>query len=183
MKKFGIRSVVAIGIGTALYIVLSLVSIPLGFIPNTAIQPRAALLALIAAIFGPIVGAAVGFIGHALSDAFQYGSVWWSWVFPDAIFGLLVGIFASKFKIEKGGFEKKQIILFNIVQVVGNAIAWILLAPIFDILIYAEPANKVFTQGVFAFIGNIITVGVLGSILAVSYSKVKSKSSSLKKED
>jgi uncharacterized membrane protein len=85
MKKFGIRSVVAIGIGTALYIVLSLVSIPLGFIPNTAIQPRAALLALIAAIFGPIVGVAVGFLGHALSDAFQYGSVWWSWVFPDAI--------------------------------------------------------------------------------------------------
>lgn len=183
MKKFGIRSVVAIGIGTALYIVLSLVSIPLGFIPNTAIQPRAALLALMAAIYGPIVGAAVGFIGHALSDAFQYGSVWWSWVFPDAIFGLLVGLFAFKFKIEKGGFEKKQIILFNIVQVVGNAIAWILLAPIFDILIYAEPANKVFTQGAFAFVGNIITVGVLGSILAASYSKVKSKSSSLSKED
>ena len=73
MKKLSIRSVVAIGIGTALYIVLSLVSIPLGFIPNTAIQPRSALLALLAAIYGPVVGGAVGFLGHALADAFQYG--------------------------------------------------------------------------------------------------------------
>ena len=183
MKKFGIRSVVAIGIGTALYIVLSYVSIPVGFIPNTAIQPRVALLAFMAAIFGPVVGGSVGFLGHALADAVQYGSVWWSWVFPDAVFGVLVGMFASKYLIEKGGFETKQLVLFNIVQVVANAIAWIVLAPLFDILIYAEPANKVFTQGVVAFIGNIITIGILGSLLALGYSKVKSKSSSLSKED
>lgn len=183
MKKFGIRSVVAIGIGTALYIALSYVSIPVGFIPNTAIQPRVALLAFLSAIFGPIVGGAVGFLGHALADAVQYGSVWWSWVFPDAIFGILVGALAAKYKIEEGGFGKKEIVLFNVAQVVANAIAWILLAPVLDILIYAEPANKVFTQGVVAFIGNILTAGILGSILAFAYSQVKSKSSSLAKED
>lgn len=183
MKKTGIRSVVAIGIGTALFIVLSYVSIPLGFIPNTAIQPRAALLAFFAAIFGPIVGGAIGLLGHALADAIQYGSVWWSWVFPDALFGIIVGLFASKFLIEEGGFEKGKLVLFNIVQVIGNALAWIALAPILDILIYAEPSNKVFTQGVFAFLGNIITVGILGTLLAVAYTKVKSKSSSLNRED
>lgn len=183
MKKFTIRSVVAIGIGTALYIVLSLVSIPLAFIPNTAIQPRAALLALLAAIFGPIVGGAVGLLGHILADAFQYGGVWWSWVFPDAVFGILAGIFASKYQIEKGGFQTKQIVLFNAVQIVANALAWIVLAPILDIVIYAEPANKVFTQGAFAFLGNIITIGILGTLLAVAYTKVKASSSSLDRED
>lgn len=183
MKKFGIRSVVAIGIGTAIYIVLSYVSIPLGFIPNTSIQLRVALLAFLAAIYGPVVGGAVGFLGHALADAVQYGSIWWSWVFPDAVFGLAIGLFASKLKIEKGGFEKKQIVIFNVVQVIANAIAWIGLAPLFDILIYAEPVNKVFIQGVFAFVGNSLTVGILGSLLAAGYSKVKSKSSSLSKEE
>jgi energy-coupling factor transport system substrate-specific component len=183
MKKFGIRSVVAIGIGTALYIVLSYVNIPVGFIPNTAIQPRVALLAFMAAIFGPLVGGAVGFLGHALADAVQYGSVWWSWVFPDAVFGILVGLFASKYKIEQGGFETKQVVLFNITQIVANALAWIVLAPIFDILIYAEPVNKVFTQGAVAFVVNSIAVGVIGTLLAIAYSQVKSKSSSLSKED
>lgn len=35
MKKFGIKEVVATGIGTALFIVLTEVQIPLGIIPNT----------------------------------------------------------------------------------------------------------------------------------------------------
>ena len=44
MKKFGIKEVVATGIGTALFIVLTEVQIPLGIIPNTSMQPRAAVL-------------------------------------------------------------------------------------------------------------------------------------------
>lgn len=183
MKKKGIRSVVAIGIGTALFIVLSYVSIPVFFVPNTALQTRVALLAFMSAIFGPVVGGAVGLLGHALADALQYGSVWWSWVFPEAVVGILIGIVASKLKIEEGGFGYKQFLLFNGVQIVANAIAWILVAPVLDILIYAEPANKVFTQGATACLLNIITVGIIGSLLAFAYSKVKPKNSSLKVED
>lgn len=181
--KFGIKEVVAIGIGTALFVALTEVQIPLGFIPNTALQPRAALLAFLAAVFGPVVGGAVGLIGHALGDAIFYGSVWWSWVFPDAVFGILIGLFAAKYAIKDGGFDKKAIILFNIVQVVGNALAWIVVAPILDVLIYAEPANKVFVQGFWAFLGNIIIIAILGTLLAAGYSKIGAKSSSLSKED
>ena len=74
-------------------------------------------------------------------------------------------------------------ITFNIMQVVGNAVAWIVVAPVLDILVYAEPANKVFMQGAFAFLGNIIIIGVLGTILLAGYSKLGGKSSSLSKED
>lgn len=141
-KKFGIKHVVAIGIGTALFIVLTNVQIPLGFIPNTAMQTRAALLAFFSAVFGPVVGGAIGLIGHALGDAVFYGSVWWSWVFPDAVFGIIVGLFAAKYRVKEGGFGKKEIILFNVVQVIANAVAWIVVAPVLDILIYAEPAKR-----------------------------------------
>lgn len=181
--KFGIKEVVAIGIGTALFVALTEVQIPLGFIPNTALQPRAALLAFLAAVFGPVVGGAVGLIGHALGDALFYGSVWWSWVFPDAVFGILVGLFAAKYAIKDGGFDKKAIVLFNVVQVIANAIAWIVVAPLLDIVIYAEPANKVFAQGFWAFLGNIIIIAILGTLLGVGYSKIGAKSSSLSKED
>lgn len=74
-KKFGIKHVVAMGIGTALFVVLTNVQIPVGFIPNTALQTRAAVLAFFSAIFGPVVGGAIGLIGHALGDAVFYGSV------------------------------------------------------------------------------------------------------------
>ena len=171
MKKFGIKEVVATGIGTALFIVLTEVQIPLGIIPNTSMQPRAAVLAFLAAVFGPVVGGIIGLLGHALGDALFYGGVWWSWVFPDAIFGILVGLFAKSFEIKAGGFNKKKVVLFNVVQVVANAIAWIVVA------------KKVFSQGVFAFVANIIIVGVLGSLLGLGYTKIGAKSSSLTKED
>lgn len=181
-KKFGIKEVVAIGIGTALFVVLTEVQIPIG-IPNTSLQPRMAVLAFLSAIFGPLVGAIIGLLGHALGDAVFYGSVWWSWVFPEAVVGIAIGAFAKKFAVKEGGFDKKNIVLFNVVQIVANAVAWILVAPVLDIAVYAEPAAKVFLQGAFAFLGNIIIVGILGTLLLVGYSKVAGKSSSLKKED
>ena len=181
--KFGIKEVVAIGIGTALFVVLTNVQMPFGIIPNTALQSRVAILTFFAAVFGPVVGGAIGLIGHALGDAVFYGSVWWSWVFPDAVYGIVLGLFIHKFAIKDGGFDKKAMILFNVVQVVANAAAWILVAPVLDVLIYAEPAGKVFVQGIFAFIGNIVVAGVLGTLLAAAYSKIGAKSSSLSKED
>ena len=183
MKKFGIKEVVATGIGTALFIVLTEVQIPLGIIPNTSMQPRAAVLAFLAAVFGPVVGGIIGLLGHALGDALFYGGVWWSWVFPDAVFCIIVGLFAAKYKVKEGSFGGKEIGLFNIVQVVANALAWILVAPVLDIVIYAEPVKKVFTQGVTAFVANVIIIGILGTLLLVAYSKVGAKSGSLSKED
>lgn len=182
-KKFGIKEVVATGIGTALFVALTEVQIPLGFIPNTSLQPRAALLAFLAAVFGPVVGGLVGLLGHALGDALFYGSVWWSWVFPEAVFGIVMGLFVKKYAIKEGDFDKKAMILFNGVQIIGNAVAWIIVAPLLDVLIYAEPANKVFVQGFWAFLGNIVIIAILGTILAVGYSKIGAKSSSLSKEE
>lgn len=177
-QKFGIKDVVAIGIGTALFIVLTNVQAPLGFIPNTSLQSRVAVLTFFSAIFGPVVGGVIGLVGHALGDALFYGSIWWSWVFPVA-----VGIFAAKYRVKEGGFGKKEIILFNAVQVIGNALAWLLVAPVLDILIYAEPAGKVFAQGVGATVGNVLVAGILGTLLMAAYSKVGAKSGSLSKED
>lgn len=180
-KGFGIKDVVAIGIGTALFVVLTEVQIPIG-IPNTSLQPRMAVLAFMSAMFGPWVGAIIGILGHALGDALFYGSVWWSWVFPEAIVAIPIGLFSKYFAVREGGFNSKKIAVFNVIQVVANALAWVLCAPLLDIAVYAEPAQKVFIQGAFAFLGDIIIVGVLGSLLLALYSKVAGKSSSLKKE-
>ena len=182
-SKFGIKEVVAIGIGTALFVALTEVQVPLGFIPNPALQPRVALLAFMAGVFGPIVGGVVGLLGHALGDALFYGTIWWSWAAPEAVVGILIGLFAKKYAIKDGGFAVKEIVLFNVVQVITHALAWILAAPVLDVVMNKEPWNKVIAQGAWAFLGNIIITGILGTLLAVAYSKVGGKSSSLSKED
>ncbi|HIZ54479.1 MAG TPA: ECF transporter S component, partial [Candidatus Enterococcus avicola] len=53
---------------------------------------------------------------------------------------------------------------------------------VLDVLIYAEPANKVFTQGFAAGIANIVTVAVIGTILLSAYAQTRNKSDSLSKE-
>ncbi len=183
-QKFGIKEVVAMGIGTALFVVLTNVQIPVFVVPNTFLQPRMAVLTFFSAVFGPIVGAVVGVLGHALGDAIFYGSIWWSWVIPEAILGLFLGFFVKQFAVQEGGFATcKNIVFFNLVQVVANALAWILVAPGLDILIYKEPVNKVFAQGAIAFILNVIIIGILGTILLAAYTKAVGKPSDLKEEN
>ena len=67
MKNNSIRTVVATGIGAALFIIIGMfVNIPI--FGNTSIQLQYAVQALFSVIFGPITGFFMGFIGHALKD-------------------------------------------------------------------------------------------------------------------
>ena len=180
-----IKTIVAIGIGSAVFVILGrFASIPTG-IPNTSVETAYAFLALMSVVFGPIAGLLIGLIGHAIKDAVFYGSIWWSWVLVSAFVGLFIGIGARLIKSirpEEGIFGAKEIIYFNIVQAIVQAIGWFLVAPSLGILIYAEPANKEFTQGAFAGVSNIVTVAVLGTILIATYAKTRSQSSSLSRE-
>lgn len=182
-NKLTTKHIVAIGVGAAVFVILGrFVVIPTG-IPNTTIETTYAFLALMAALFGPIVGGLIGLIGHALKDAIFYGSPWWSWVIVSGFVGLSFGLVASRIKLQEGKFGKREIVTFNVVQAVAQAIGWGLIAPVLDIVIYAEPANKVFVQGAIAGVSNIVTVGVLGTLLLASYAKTRSGDASLKREE
>jgi len=183
MFKVTTKTIVATGLGAALFALLFMyVKVPTG-IPETSIQTAYGLGAFFAALFGPIAGGLIAFIGHALSDALQYGSPWWSWVIASGVSMFLVGLVYTKLKVEEGVFGWKDVLRFNIYQVIANVIAWIIVAPVLDIVIYAEPANLVFTQGAVACLWNAISAGVIGSLLLFAYSKTRSKKGSLQKED
>ncbi len=183
MKKFGVRDIVATGIGAALFFVLGrFIAIPSG-VPDTNISIQYGLLAFIAAVFGPIAGLLAGLIGHFFID-FSFGwGVWWSWVIASAIFGCIVGVLTSKIKIDEGEFGTSGIIRFNVAHVIGHLLAWGVIAPVLDILIYAEPANKVFLQGLVSAGVNIITTAVVGTLLCIAYAAAIPKKGSLSEEE
>lgn len=177
-SKLNIKTIVAIGIGAAVFMILGrFAAIPTG-IPNTELATVYAFLALMAVIYGPVAAFSIGFIGHTLKDL-TTGSPWFSWIIASAFVGLIIGLASKKININEGEFGKKQIITFNIYQIIANAIAWGIIAPTLDIVIYAEPLDKLYLQGAFAGISNIIVVGVLGTILLYSYAKTKVKKGSL----
>ena len=181
-NKLAIKKIVAIGIGSAVFMILGRFgSIPTG-IPNTNLETSYAFLALMSVIFGPLAGASIGFIGHTLKDLMISGSPWFSWIIASSVTGLVIGISKRRIDISEGEFNKKQVIYFNIYQVIANVLAWFIVAPTLDIVIYSEPLNKLYLQGAVAGISNIIIVGILGSTLLYTYAKTRVKKGSLGKE-
>ena len=177
-----IKTVVAVGIGAALFFVLGrFVAIP-SPVPNTNISLQYAVLALLAAMYGPVVGGLIGFIGHTLIDLSWGGSPWWSWVIASAFVGVVVGLFFKKLNLQEGEFSKKQVAFFALANIVAHLLAWILVAPVLDIAIYAEPVKKVFAQGAFAAVSNSITAVVVGGLLVLAYTRTIAKKGSLDQE-
>ena len=84
--KTSIKTVVAIGIGAALFYVLGrFVSIP-SPVPNTYISLQYGVLAFLSIVYGPIAGVLTGLIGHTLIDL-SWGAPWFSWIIASGVFG------------------------------------------------------------------------------------------------
>lgn len=77
---------------------------------------------------------------------------------------------------------KKELIVFNVVQIVSNLVIWGLIAPVGDVLIYQDNPNKVFLQGVVAGSFNALTVAIAGSLLLIAYARTQTKDGSLTKD-
>jgi len=181
-KNNSIKTVVAVGIGAALFFVLGrFVQIPSG-VPNTNITTQYAILGMLATMYGPVAGALIGFIGHTLIDLSWGGAPWWSWVIASTVVGAVVGFMGKKLPIHEGVFGKKEIVTFAIINVIANAAAWLVVAPVLDIAIYAEPAAKVFAQGAMAAVVNSVTAVVIGALLCIAYSKTIAGKGSLDAE-
>ena len=178
--KFTVKTIVAIGIGAALFFVLArFVSVPV--FANTYLSLQYAVLGFFAAVFGPIAGLLIGFIGHTLVDL-TWGSPWWSWIIASAIVGFLSGFLLKGIDINAGELGKKGVLRFIIGSIIIHMIAWVGIAPALDILIYAEPTDKIFAQGLIAGTGNAVLTCIVGTILLVAYAKTRTGKGSLDKE-
>lgn len=181
-SNHSVQTVVATGIGAAvIFVLMKFVAIPTG-IPNTQINVAEGFLALLAAIYGPIAAGLAVFIGHGLNDFMTYGSPWWTWIITDGLVGVAFGLAKNRLDIRHGALSTKKLVWFNLYQIVVNFVAWVLIAPAGDIIVYSEPARKVFFQGFTTWIVNSVSVGILGTILLVLYSRTQVSRGSLKKE-
>ncbi|RIY33635.1 ECF transporter S component [Psittacicella melopsittaci] len=181
-KRNPVKTVVAIGIGAAIILILMrFVMLPTP-VPNTKLQTAYGFLALFAGIFGPFAAGVAAFIGHFLNDVTQYGTAWFSWISCSALLGVVLGYAVDGKKLLAGYFTVKQAIIFNVIQVIANLILWGVVAPSIDTAVYAEPTNKVYLQGIVAAIGNALSVGIIGTVLLAVYARTRTKSGALELE-
>jgi energy-coupling factor transport system substrate-specific component len=123
----------------ALYAALSAISVPIGriFLPYCH---RSA--ADFGAFFDQTAGFLIGFIGHALNDAFMYGGVWWSWVFLSAMMGLFAASSASTRSLTRSAdLHKANVAMMYIWSIVGMFVGSVI-AYCGDVYLYGEPPEK-----------------------------------------
>ena len=177
-----VKMVVIIAIGAALYGLGGLIGIPI--FANTTLKPAMAILAMFAAIWGPVVGFLVGFLGHMLTDTFAGWGVWVTWALGSGLVGLMIGFFGkfTNHRLQEGSFAGKDIGILIAVSFVANFVGY-LVSALLDCALYSEPANKVFMQQLLTSIPNTIMIATIGVLLIVLYAKKIASSKNLKMED
>ncbi|MGL4589232.1 MAG: ECF-type riboflavin transporter substrate-binding protein [Mycoplasmatales bacterium] len=176
------KKVVAIGIGAALYGVISMFSIPIG--PNTSLILAVALLVIFGAMYGPSVGFFTGLIGHILRDLIQYGSVWFSWTLLSAMIGLFAGLIVldKTFSVMEG-----KVTIVHLVKLAGLCVLGLIvggfLAVAGDVYVYGEPFAKSLLQIEFASVGNALVIAVLGIPSVMLIAKTQSKAEGIDSEE
>lgn len=93
-----IKNVVAVGIGTVLFMVLARFFVIPSPVPNTIISIQYAVLIVFSIIYGPVTGLLIGFIAHTMMDLSWGGSPRWSWILASACVGFIIGLSAKKIK-------------------------------------------------------------------------------------
>ncbi|ADY12717.1 ECF-type riboflavin transporter substrate-binding protein [Sphaerochaeta globosa] len=177
-----VKMVVIIAIGAALYGVGGLISIPV--FANTTIKPAMAILALFAAVYGPVIGFLVGFLGHLLTDLFAGWGVWLTWVLGSGIVGAAIGLFGkmSNHTIDKGELPRSSIGLFILLSFLGNFIGYMISA-LLDYLFFAEPMDKVITQQLIIAFSNTIVIAILGTLLLMLVVRRNASNKNLAKDN
>jgi len=159
-----VRMVAVTVIGTALYGVGGLLTIPI--FANTTMKPAIAILALFAAVYGPIIGFLVGFLGQWLTDLFAGLGIWPIWMLGSGIVGIAIGLFKklSKDSVAHGELRRSGVALFILFSFLGNFIGYMVSA-LLEHLIYAEPMDNVITQQIIVAFANTIVTAILGTLL------------------
>lgn len=127
------------------------------------------LLCILSIIYGPVVGVIVGVVGHILIDLANSSFVWFSWVTGTGFVGASLGLIAKRWKL-KGlpKDDKKQytkIRLQYALIILGlNIIAFFVLAPILEVIIYKATIKDAFSRGLFIAFSNGLTSAIVTDI-------------------
>ena len=172
MKKNFLSASIAVIVGSALFFVLGTYVNIQSPIMNIYVSVQFGVLAFIATLFGPLVGFLIGIIGHFFVDL-SLGSVHWSWVIASGLTGFIIGLSEKKVNLTTEYFSIIKMGILNFYQICAFIVCCGVVAPVLDIILYDEPAGKVFVQGIVAVMYDIIATAIIGTLLCLIYSKIK----------
>lgn len=156
------KTIVGVAIGAALFGVLMVyVSIPV--FTNTSLTTAMIVPVIVGALFGPVPAAVAVGLGNVIADLIGGWGFWFDWSVGNGVLGLFVGLLPLYGAyIEDGIFDVKHMIIYAVTVVVGCAVAFGVVTPIFTSIFYGGEIQITLVQGVVGSVSNIIVLLVAG---------------------
>ena len=156
------RTIVTVAIGAALFgVLMNYGGIPI--FTNTSLTTAMIVPVVVGAMYGPVPAAVAAGVGNVIADLIGGWGMYPAWSIANAVAALFIGalpLYGAY--ITEGKFEVKHMIIYVICLLVGNAIAFGVVAQALTVVFEGGDMNVSLLQGLYASVGNILVEGVIG---------------------
>lgn len=176
------KTIVGVALGAALFgVLMNYGSIKV--FTNTNFSTAFIVPVIVGALFGPLPAMLAAGLGNVVADTLGGWGYWWDWSAGNAIIGLLIGLLPLYgANIEKGIFTVKHAVIFALIAVFGNALAFGLITPVLTKLFYGGELTVTYLQAQAAVISNATVLIVVGLPVLFAWAARNASSQNLTKK-
>ena len=175
MGEWNTMTIVGIAIGAALFGVLMRYG-GITVFTNTSFTTAMLVTVVVGALFGPVPAMLTAGMGNVVADLIGGWGFWFDWSIGNAVLGLFIGLLpVYGARIKDGIFEVKHMIIYIVLVVLGNAVAFGVVTPIMTWLLMSGELTITFMQSLSGGIANSVMLTVVGipvlKLLAARYAR------------
>jgi energy-coupling factor transport system substrate-specific component len=139
---------------------------------------------VVGGLFGPLPAFVTLLIGNVLADTIGGWGYWFDWSVGNGVLGFFIGtlpLYGAK--IDEGIFKVHHAVIYAVIAVLGNAIAFGLVTPLLTSLFYAADLEITILQAFASGLSNTLVLVVVGIPILILLSKRFGKGKDLKEEE
>lgn len=177
------KTVVVIAIGAALFGVLMNFG-GITVFSNTKLTAAMIIPVIVGAMYGPVPAFVACLVGNTIADLIGGWGFWFDWAIGNGILGFIVGLLPLYgARINDGVFKTKHAVIYAVLCILGNALAFGLVTPIFTTLFYGGELEVTLVQALIGGIGNSAVLIIIGIPIITALALRNARSSNLKIDD
>ena len=181
--KWNTMTLVSVAVGAALFGVLMVYgSVPV--FTNTMLTTAMIIPVVVGGLYGPLPACAAMLIGNVIADLIGGWGFWFDWSIGNGVLGLFIGalpLYGAK--IGEGIFKVKHAVIYALLCILGNALAFGLVTPVLTTLFYSADLEITFIQAFASGISNTAILVIVGVPLLFLLANRFKKRTNLKEED
>lgn len=182
LGKWNTKTLVSVAVGAALFGALMVYgSIPV--FTNTQLTSAMIVPVVLGGLYGPVPAFITLLLGNVLADLIGGWGFWFDWSIGNGILGLFIGtlpLYGAK--IDEGIFKVHHAVIYALIAIIGNAVAFGIVTPILTSIFYASDLEITFLQAFASGISNTVILVVLGIPILVLLSRRFARRSNLTEE-